>query len=77
MPVPPTLSFRSLGYRVIQPSYLVFLPLSSSEDKTMVYSIDKMVVDKEADNRGVKQGVFKQILLARKSVIGLTNYVGY
>ena len=30
-----------------------------------------MVVDKEVDDRAVKQGVFERVLLARKSVIGL------
>ena len=48
----------------------------------MVYSVDKMVidkavdkivVDKEVDNRAVKQGVFKQVLLAGKSVIGFNK----
>ena len=32
-----------------------------------------MVVDKEVDNRAVKQGVFKQVLLARKSVMGFNE----
>jgi hypothetical protein len=32
-----------------------------------------MVVNKEVDNRAVKQGVFKQVLLAKKSVMGLNN----
>jgi hypothetical protein len=32
-----------------------------------------MVVDKEVNNRAVKQGVFKRVLLARKSVMGLNN----
>jgi hypothetical protein len=32
-----------------------------------------MVVDKEVDDRAVKQGVFKQVLLAEKSVMGLNN----
>jgi hypothetical protein len=32
-----------------------------------------MVVNKEVDNRAVKQGVFKQVLLAGKSVMGLNN----
>ena len=45
-----------------------FLALSSSEDKTMVYLVDGMVVneavdgivvDEEVDGRAVKQGVFK------------------
>jgi len=31
------------------------------------------IVDKEVDNRAVKQGVFKRVLLARKSVIGLNK----
>ena len=36
-------------------------------------TIDRMVVDKEVDNRAVKQGVFKQVLLAKKSVIGFNK----
>ena len=32
-----------------------------------------MVVDKEVDNRAVKQGVFKQVLLAGKSVMGFNK----
>ena len=32
-----------------------------------------MVVNKEVDNRAVKQGVFKQVLLARKLVIGFNK----
>ena len=32
-----------------------------------------MVVDKEVDNRVVKQKVFKQMLLAGKSVIGFNK----
>jgi hypothetical protein len=32
-----------------------------------------MVVDKEVDSRAVKQGVFKRVLLARKSVMGLNK----
>ena len=32
-----------------------------------------MVVDKEVDNRVVEQGVFKQMLLAGKSVIGFNK----
>ena len=36
-------------------------------------TIDRMVVDKEVDNRAVKQGVFKRVLLAKKSVIGLNK----
>ena len=48
----------------------------------MVYSVDGMVVnkavngivvDKEVDSRAVKQGVFKRVLLAKKSVIGLNK----
>ena len=50
-----------------------FLALSSSKDETIVYSVDGMVVDKEVDNRVVKQGVFKQMLLAKKSVIGFNK----
>ena len=50
-----------------------FLALSSSEDETIVYSIDGMVVDKEVDDRAVKQGVFKQVLLAKKSVMGFNK----
>ena len=68
MPVPPALSFRSLGYKVIKLSYFIFLALSSSKNKTMVYSVDRIVVDKavdgivvnkEVNGRAVKQGVFK------------------
>jgi len=36
-----------------------------------VYLVDRIVVDKEVDNKVVKQGVFKRVLLAGKSVIGL------
>ena len=50
-----------------------FLALSSSKDKTIVYSVDGIVVDKEVDNRAVKQGVFKQVLLAKRLVIGLNK----
>ena len=32
-----------------------------------------MVVDKEVDNRAVKQGVFKQVLLAKKLVMGFNK----
>jgi hypothetical protein len=32
-----------------------------------------MVVNKEVDNRVVEQGVFKQVLLTGKSVMGLNN----
>ena len=32
-----------------------------------------MVVNKEVDNRVVKQGVFKWVLLAKKSVIGFNK----
>ena len=32
-----------------------------------------MVVNKEVDNRAVKQGVFKRVLLAEKSVIGFNK----
>jgi hypothetical protein len=32
-----------------------------------------MVVNKEVDDKAVKQGVFKRVLLAGKSVIGLNN----
>ena len=62
MPVPPTL----LSY---------FLALSSSKDKTIVYLIDGIIVDKEVDDRAVERGVFERVLLARKSVIGLN--IGY
>jgi hypothetical protein len=48
-----------------------FLALSSSKDKTIVYSVDGMVVDKEVDDRAVERGVFERVLLAGKSVIGL------
>ena len=50
-----------------------FLALSSSKNKTIVYLVDGMVVNKEVDDRAVKQRVFKQVLLAKKSVIGLNN----
>ena len=59
-----------------------FLALSSSEDKTMVYLVDRMVVDKavdgivvnkEVDGRVVEQGVFKRVLLVKKSVIGFNK----
>jgi hypothetical protein len=32
-----------------------------------------MVVDKEVDNRAVEQGVFKWVLLAKKSVMGFNK----
>ena len=32
-----------------------------------------MVVDKEVDNRAVKQGVFKRVLLVKKAVIGFNK----
>ena len=54
MPVPPALSFRFLGYRVIKPFYLIFLAFSSFKDKTIIYSVNGIVVDKEVDNRVVK-----------------------
>jgi hypothetical protein len=55
MPVPSALSFRSLGYGVIRPFYFVlFLTLFSSKDKTMVYLVDRIVVNEEVDNRGVE-----------------------
>ena len=94
MPIPPAfffLIFRLWSYWAL---LSCFLALSSSEDKTIVYSVDGMVVDKavdgivvnkavdgivvdeEVDGRAVKQGVFEQVLLAGKSVMGL-NYVGY
>jgi len=38
----------------------------------MVYLVDG-IVDKEVDNRAVKQGVFERVLLARKSVMGLNK----
>ena len=59
-----------------------FLALSSSEDKTMVYLVDGIVVDKavdgivvdeEVDSRAVKQGVFERVLLAKKLIIGLNK----
>jgi len=43
----------------------------------MVYSVDGIVVDKEVNNRAVKRGVFKRVLLAKKSVMGFNNYVGH
>ena len=48
----------------------------------MVYSVDGMVIDKvidgivvnkEVDSRAVKQRIFKRVLLAKKSVIGLNK----
>ena len=54
VPVSPVLFFRSLGYGVIRPFCLVFLALSSSEDETIVYLVDRIVVDKEVNNRVVK-----------------------
>ena len=32
-----------------------------------------MVVDKEVNNKAVEQGVFKQVLLVKKSVIGFNK----
>ena len=32
-----------------------------------------MVVNKKVDNRAVKQGVFKQVLLAKKLVMGFNK----
>jgi len=43
----------------------------------MVYSVDGIVVNKEVDNRAVKRGVFKRVLLAGKSVMGFNNYIGH
>jgi len=43
----------------------------------MVYLVDGMVVDKEVDDRAVKREVFEWVLLARKSVMGFNNYIGY
>jgi hypothetical protein len=54
-----------------------FLALSSFKDKTMVYLVDGMIVDKEVDNRTVKRGVFERVLLAGKLVIGFNNYIGH
>jgi hypothetical protein len=50
-----------------------FLALFSSEDETIVYLVDEIVVNKEVDNRAVKQRVFKQVLLAKKSVMGFNK----
>ena len=36
-------------------------------------AVDGIVVDKEVDGRAVKQGVFKRVLLAKKSVMGLNK----
>ena len=36
-------------------------------------AVDGIVVDKEVNNRAVKQGVFKQVLLAGKSVMGFNK----
>jgi len=49
-----------------------FLALSSSKDKTIVYLVDG-IVNKEVDDRVVERGVFEQVLLAGKSVIGLNK----
>jgi hypothetical protein len=50
-----------------------FLALSSSKDKTIVYLVDGMVVDKEVDDRAVERGVFERVLLAGKLVMGLSK----
>ena len=50
-----------------------FLALSSSEDETIVYLVNGMVVDKEVDNRAVEQGVFEWVLLAGKLVMGFNK----
>jgi hypothetical protein len=50
-----------------------FLALFSSKDKAIVYLVDGMVIDKEVDNRAVKQGVFKWVLLAKKLVMGFNK----
>ena len=39
----------------------------------MVYLVNRVVVDKEVDNRAVKQRAFKRVVLAKKSVIGLNK----
>jgi len=39
----------------------------------MVYLVDGIIVDKEVDNRAVERGVFKRVLLAGKSVMGLNK----
>jgi len=54
-----------------------FLALSSSKDETIVYLVDRIIVDKEVDNRAAERGVFERVLLARKSVMGLNNYIGH
>ena len=38
-----------------------------------MYLVDGIIVDKEVDNRAVKQGVFKRVLLAGKLVMGLNK----
>jgi hypothetical protein len=38
-----------------------------------VYLVDRVIVDKEVDDRAVKRGVFERVLLAGKSVIGLNK----
>ena len=38
-----------------------------------MYSLDGIIVDKEVDDRAVKQRVFEWVLLAKKSVIGLNK----
>ena len=50
-----------------------FLALSSSKDKTIVYLVDGVIVDKEVDDRAVERGVFERVLLPRKSVMGLNK----
>ena len=56
---------------------LFFLAFSSSKNKTIVYLVDGIVVNEEVDNRGIKYGDFKWVLLAKKLIIGLTNYISY
>ena len=36
-------------------------------------AVNRIVVDKEVDGKVVKQGVFKWVLLAKKSVMGLNK----
>ena len=50
-----------------------FLALSFSKDETVVYLVDGIVIDKKVNNRAVKQRVFKQVLLTKKSVIGFNK----
>ena len=39
----------------------------------MVYLVDGIIADEEVDNKAVKWGVFEQMLLAKKLVMGLNK----